>query len=227
MRPMRIGIVTLLILTTAASAADDRVKRAVAWEPEFKSIEARRKRESPAVDAPVFLGSSSFRLWDTAKDLPEIKPFNAGFGGSEIRDTTQSLDRILGDAKPKYAVIYAGDNDINAKRTPRMVRDDFIELVTKLRAKFPGLPIAVLAIKPSGSRVAQLPKQREANKLVREVCEREPNMLFLDAEAEILDAQGKPRPELFKADRLHMSAKGYAIWAKMLREALKTWPAKS
>ena len=226
MRPMRIATATLLLLAAAAAADDDRAKRAAAWEPEFKAVDARRKRESPAADAPVFLGSSSFRLWDTAKDLPEIKPFNAGFGGSEIRDTTHSLDRILGDAKPKYAVVYAGDNDINAKRTPQMVRDDFVELVAKLRAKYPGLPVAVLAIKPSGSRVAQLPQQREANRLVREVCEREPDMLFIDAESEILDDQGKPRPELFKADKLHMSAKGYAIWAKLLRAALKTWPAK-
>jgi lysophospholipase L1-like esterase len=32
----------------------------------------------------------------------------------------------------------------------------------------------------------------------------------------MLDREGKPRPELYVADRLHMNAKGYAIWTSII-----------
>jgi lysophospholipase L1-like esterase len=32
----------------------------------------------------------------------------------------------------------------------------------------------------------------------------------------MLNSEGKPMEELFIADRLHMNAKGYAIWSKII-----------
>jgi lysophospholipase L1-like esterase len=36
----------------------------------------------------------------------------------------------------------------------------------------------------------------------------------------MLDDHGQPRPELFTSDMLHMNAKGYAIWQKVIRPEL-------
>jgi lysophospholipase L1-like esterase len=36
----------------------------------------------------------------------------------------------------------------------------------------------------------------------------------------MLNADGSPIPEIFVEDRLHMNAKGYAIWKKILQPYL-------
>lgn len=36
----------------------------------------------------------------------------------------------------------------------------------------------------------------------------------------MLDAQGKPRPELFRPDGLHMLPAGYALWIAALKPVL-------
>jgi lysophospholipase L1-like esterase len=36
----------------------------------------------------------------------------------------------------------------------------------------------------------------------------------------MLDAQGKPRPELFRKDGLHMNAQGYAVWTEIIKPVL-------
>jgi len=37
----------------------------------------------------------------------------------------------------------------------------------------------------------------------------------------MLGADGRPRPELFRADSLHMTPAGYAIWREALAPVLK------
>ena len=36
----------------------------------------------------------------------------------------------------------------------------------------------------------------------------------------MLDAQGKPRDELFRVDGLHMNAQGYALWTSIIKPIL-------
>jgi lysophospholipase L1-like esterase len=36
----------------------------------------------------------------------------------------------------------------------------------------------------------------------------------------MLDANGKPRPDLFRKDGLHMNAQGYAIWVSIVKPVL-------
>ena len=37
----------------------------------------------------------------------------------------------------------------------------------------------------------------------------------------MLDATGKPRPELFREDMLHMKPEGYALWRKAVAPVLE------
>jgi lysophospholipase L1-like esterase len=36
----------------------------------------------------------------------------------------------------------------------------------------------------------------------------------------MLDAQGKPRKELFRWDGLHMNVEGYAVWTSIIKPVL-------
>lgn len=191
------------------------------WEKEIAGIEKRLKEKPPAKQGVLFAGSSSIRLWNLEKSFPGAGYINVGFGGSEVRDTTQFADRIILPFEPRTIVFYAGDNDIAKGRTPEQVRDDFAALVKTIRGKLPKVKIIFLPVKPSPKRWALYDKQVVANRLVKQFCEAGEGLTYVDIVTPMLGADGKPRPELFVKDELHMSDAGYAIWTSKLVELLK------
>jgi lysophospholipase L1-like esterase len=191
------------------------------WEKEIAGIEARLAKAPPAKGGVVFAGSSSIRLWNLEKSFPGKGYVNVGFGGSEIRDTTHFADRILLPLEPKAIVFYAGDNDIAKKRTPAQLRDDFAGFVKVVHAKLPKTRILYLPVKPSLARWKLYDVQKEANGMIRSLCESDARLAYVDLVPVTLGADGTPRPEFFVKDGLHLSEAGYKAWSEIVRKALE------
>jgi lysophospholipase L1-like esterase len=192
------------------------------WEKEIAAFEAREATNPPPKDAVLFVGSSSIRLWKTlAQDFPELKVINHGFGGSQIEDSVFYADRIVIAHHPKVVVMYAGGNDINAGKTPEQVAADFKTFVGKVQAKLPETRIAYISIAPNPARWSQLDRVKRANELIREFTTRDKRLKFIDVFPHMLGSDGQPLPDIFVADRLHMNEKGYALWKKVVGEALQ------
>jgi len=51
---------------------------------------------------------------------------------------------------------------------------------------------------------------------IRDYAEREGKVDYIDVFTPMLDASGRPRPELFRADSLHLNANGYALWKRVI-----------
>ena len=64
-------------------------------------------------------------------------------------------------------------------------------------------------------------EQREANRLVRESIARGQHMEYVDVFTTMLGRDGRPRPELFVSDSLHMTPAGYTIWRERLRPVVR------
>ena len=183
------------------------------WAADMQRFAAEDAATPPPKDAYVFTGSSSVRMWDTlATDFPGKLVLNRGFGGSQMRDAVHYADQVALRYHPRMILVYAGDNDINAGRTPRQVLHDFRAFVARIRRDLPDTPIAFLAIKPSPSRADQLARQQQANALVKAEAARLHRVGFIDVATPMLGADGQPRPELFIEDRLHMNRAGYELW---------------
>ncbi|MEP6634859.1 MAG: SGNH/GDSL hydrolase family protein, partial [Luteimonas sp.] len=170
----------------------------------------------------VCTASSSVRLWTTlARDFTDVAVLNRGFGGSQVRDAVHYADQIAIHYRPRAIVIYAGDNDIAAGRTPQQVLGDVRAFVARIRRDLPDTPIAYISIKPSPSRVEQIDAQRTANALVKAKLRRLTNVDYIDVSTPMLDATGRPRLELFGPDRLHMNDAGYALWCGIVAQHLQ------
>ena len=61
---------------------------------------------------------------------------------------------------------------------------------------------------------------QKANRLIKNFLASKKNTAFVNVWALMLDKNGKPREELFVADRLHMNDEGYAVWTKKLKPYL-------
>jgi lysophospholipase L1-like esterase len=195
---------------------------AVAAEPAPYESEIRAFEDSDRVDFPqaggvVFVGSSSIRMWrDLQADFPGINVIQRGFGGSQIDQVLYYTPRIVLPYKPNLIVLYAGDNDLTAGRTPEQIFADFKAFVATVRKSLPNTRIAYISIKPSGDRWTLVDKMRATNSLIKNYIAKDPKLSYVDVFTPMLGADGKPREELFQADRLHMSDQGYIIWRDLL-----------
>lgn len=182
------------------------------WEKEIAAFEARDRINPPPRGCIVFVGSSSIRRWTSlAADFPSLPVVNRGFGGSQLADSVNLADRIIFPYQPRQVVIFAGSNDLNAGKPPEIVYGDFVALVTKIRARLPGTRIAFISISTSPSRWAQVEKVKTVNTLAQAYC-RSHDIDFINVFPLMLGPDGRPKPDIFVEDRLHLNAKGYALW---------------
>lgn len=214
----RHAIIVVLALG-AVLAAPARAQQADSgrFEPEIRAFE-RADSASPPPQRPVlFVGSSSIRMWCTlARDFPKLTVLNRGFGGSETSDAIHYADRVIVRYRPRAIVLYEGDNDLAAGKTPAAVASDLRRLFTIIHTRLPGTPIFFLAIKPSPSRASLLGAMRATNALVRQAAARDSLLTYVDVFTPMLDRGGTPNPDLFGADELHMNSTGYALWRAVL-----------
>lgn len=201
-------------------------QRLAKWEKDTTAHAKRLTEKPPAPASIFFVGSSSIVRWNTAKAFPDWKTVNVGFGGSEIRDSTLYAEKLITKYEPKTIVFYAGDNDINNKRTPTQVRDDFQDFTKTIHAKCPHTTIIFVAIKPSVARWALFAKQKEANELVQKFCATDKRLQYFDVVTPMLSNDGPPANDWFVKDGLHLSEKGYELWEAELRKLLKNEPRR-
>jgi lysophospholipase L1-like esterase len=208
----------LLALTLAASALAAPEK----WAKEIDNLTKNDAAHPPARGGVVFVGSSSIVKWTTlAKDFPGVATVNRGFGGSELADSVFYADRLVIPYQPRAVVLYAGDNDLNAGKTPETVLADFQAFCAKVQTALPEARIVFISIKPSPSRWKIHAAMERANALIAAECAKDRRRVFVDVWRPMLDAKGEPRPELFVADKLHMNPQGYALWTPRVASALR------
>ncbi|KLD63234.1 SGNH/GDSL hydrolase family protein [Dyella japonica] len=213
----------LISLLAAASTHADSAPPSH-WQPDIAAFVAADHEHPPAQHGVLFIGSSSIQFWKSlAQDFPGVPVINRGFGGSALPDSTYYADRIVWPYQPRLIVMYAGDNDINDGATPEQVLASFQQFVARAREGVPGVPIVYISIKPSLARLSLWPRMKTANDEIRDWAATQKNVRFVDIAPEMLDAQGKPRPELFRPDGLHMLPAGYALWIATLKPVLAAY----
>jgi lysophospholipase L1-like esterase len=191
------------------------------WESAIAAFEKQDRDKPPPKNAFLFVGSSSIRLWDLSKSFPGMDVINRGFGGSQLADSVHFAPRLVLKHEPRMVLLYAGDNDLASGKTPEQVHADFKDFVKVVHDKLPKTRIAFLSIKPSVARWRLFDKIRKANAPIEAECKADERLVFIDVGKPLLDDDGKPRKEFFVFDGLHLNAKGYEVWAAVVKPYLK------
>jgi lysophospholipase L1-like esterase len=214
----RLALNAVLGLTLSLSfVVPARVTEAEAfekWEKEITAFEQADRSSPPPKGGLLFIGSSTIRLWKTlAQDFPNQSVINRGFGGSQIADSTHFAERIIFPYQPRMILLRAGGNDIHAGKSPELVFSDFRAFVIRVREKLPDVEIAYIALSPSIARWNEKEKGETLNRMIREYSREISGLKYIDSSSISLGSDGKPRPELFVADKLHFSPEGYKLLA--------------
>ena len=211
-----------LVLVLCAAAMGPLAAQESRWESDITAFEKSDTTNIPPEGAILFIGSSSIRMWKTlAEDMTPHAVINRGFGGSQIEDSIHFATRIIFPYSPRAIVLYAGDNDIAAGKTPETVFNDYLRFVGTVRAGLPDVPIYFISIKPSPSRWDMWPDMQAANRMIAHDCALRDGAVFLDCASPMLNADGSANIGLFIEDMLHMNAEGYALWTGVVKEVLE------
>jgi lysophospholipase L1-like esterase len=209
-----LGILTATAQTTSS----------IPFQEEINVFIKKDSIAMPADNSILFVGSSSFNYWkDISNYFPGYPIINRGFGGSSLTDIIHFNQETILKYKPKQIYIYCGENDIAASDTitPQIVFERFKTLYIIIRNHLGSkIPIMYVSIKPSVARWSMEDKFVTANSLIRNFINKQKQTQFLDVHSAMLDTNGEVYKDIFIADKLHMNAKGYAIWQKIIAPTL-------
>ena len=217
---LSITLALLCLVSQNGLAAEKQKHDYNRWEKSIAQFEKQDQIQGIKKKGVLFVGSSSIRLWDLDKYFPDLNAINRGFGGSEIVDSTHFADRIILKHEPKLIFLYAGDNDLSRKRSPEEVASDFQKFVATVHKTLPQTKIVFIAVKPSLSRWKLKDAIVKANQLIADQCADNYLLEYADVWKPMLGTDGKPRPELFKSDGLHLNHEGYLVWKKAVQPFL-------
>ncbi|NBX01806.1 GDSL family lipase [bacterium] len=172
----------------------------------------------------VFLGDSITQGWEQQADLfnKEFGMYNAvhfGVGG----DCTQHvLWRIqngeLDGIQPKVVVLMIGTNNSGiAENSPEEVAAGIKKIIEGIQLKAPQAKIILHAIFPR-AREDEDAKNVAVNHLIQKLADGQ-RVHWLDIRRQFLTPQGELSYEIMP-DLLHLSSKGYQIWADQLKTPL-------
>jgi lysophospholipase L1-like esterase len=172
-----------------------------------------------ATDYPQFLANwnKNFRGWNAA---------NFGWGGDTIQNMLWRLQNgELEGAHPKVIVLLAGTNNIgnvpaSDAKAAGIVRG-IRALINTMREKAPKATIIVMGILPRNDGARPTAVMSSINKINAKIAKLADGktVRYLNINDKLADKDGK----LFEGmtvDRLHLSLKGYQVWADALRPLL-------
>jgi lysophospholipase L1-like esterase len=233
-------VLQVATVAAAAPAAEDPAQPAprtreypwmstAAWKQRH---EANLQRAKEGKADLLFLGDSITEGWGNnavwQKHYAPLNALNLGIGG----DTTQNvLWRIMNGEidglAPKAAVVMIGTNNFGLHGDkPDDVARGVAAVVAALRTKLPGTKILLLGIFPRDAQPnAPIRKSLQAVNAQIAKLDNGKTVRFLDIGAKFCDEKGA-LPKDVMPDALHLSEKGYGIWAEAMDPLLKTLMGK-
>lgn len=221
----------VLLLATATQAQETKtqndaikpVPRAGGWMKRHESMNSRVEKGDVAL---VFIGDSITQGWEGsgknvwAKFYGKRNAVNLGIGGDRTQHVIWRLDNgNLKGIAPKAAVIMIGTNN-SGSNTPEEIAAGVTAIVRQLQDKTPKTKILLLATFPRGATPADPKRQvnEKSNAIVAKLASDE-NVSYLDIGPKFLGEDGSLSKEIMP-DLLHLSEKGYTIWAESIEAEL-------
>ncbi len=164
-------------------------------------------------------GGGAKKVWE--KHYGNRKAANFGIGGDRTQHLLWRIDNGNFDGiKPKLVVLMIGTNNSNSDK-PEMIADGVKAILDRLAKKVPDTKVLVLGIFPRGKDNDD--RLRKVNAAATEIFKKaadDKRVFFLDIGAKFLKEDGTLEKEIMP-DLLHLSGKGYEIWAESIEAKVK------
>jgi len=221
-----LGSVCLPPFLSAHSADEAAPRPDGGWKDRQKLLNERAAQAGDKAKV-IFIGDSITQGWESdgkevwAKYYSHRNAVNLGIGGDRTQHVLWRLENgNIDGLKPKAAVLMIGTNNSNGEdNTPGQIAGGIAAIVKKLRATLPDTKILLLAIFPRNENyTAQRGKLAMINQVIRRQAD-DKNVFWVDFGHKFLNDDGT-LPGALMPDYLHLSKKGYEIWAEAIEDQL-------
>ena len=198
------------------------------FEKDIEAFLVADKQAPPQKGQILFIGSSIFRLWkNLSQQMAPLPVFNRAFGGSRTADILYYMDKVVLPYEPKIIVYYCGSNDINADIKPDDIAANFREFTQRVHARLPQTKIFYVSINRAPQKMDRWDWVDDANRQIKEFCEKDKQLGFIDVNPALFDREGKPRLELYLPDKLHFLEPAYDEFTKIIKPVIEqAWKKK-
>lgn len=184
---------------------------------------AHRAEDQHAI---VFVGDSITQGWHTLKkDFADlgVKVVNRGIGGDTTPNLVYRLQDDVLSLHPRALVILIGTNDLGEHTSPKQIADNCAELLERIRAAYPTIPIAWCRVMPRRGDDTYPERIHELNARLEKLVASDPKITLCDTFTPLAQPDGTSIPEDFVPDRLHLNAAGYTVWHAALLPIITGW----
>ena len=154
-----------------------------------------------------------------AKQFEPLKAANFGIGGDRTQHVLWRLQNgELDGIQPKVLMLMIGTNNSNGKdNTAEEIADGIKAIVAEIRNKSPKTKVLLLGVFPRGEKPnAQRDKLKQVNETVAKLDDGGKTVKYLDIGGRFLGQDGIISKDIMP-DFLHLSEKGYQIWADAVK----------
>ena len=246
MKTLKIALICAIFssVVSFATAQDSKkentaikpVPRDKNWEKRHDTFVGIAKRGN--VDL-LFLGDSITDAWGgeghgmggghkifTSKFVP-MKAANFGIGGDRTQHVLWRLQNgELDGIKPKVVQLMIGTNNSNgADNTAEEIAEGVKLIIEEIKKKSPSTKVLLLAVFPRNTgkddavKKIQKDKIDKVNSIISKLDDGGKSVKFLDIGSKFKDASGA-LPKEIMPDQLHLSEKGYEIWANAVESVI-------
>jgi lysophospholipase L1-like esterase len=216
----------LIVVALISSGLSAYAQKAV-WDSTYRPATFSIKREqfktykSSNKDL-VFLGNSITANTDWQELLQSDEVKNRGISGDITYGILERLKDIT-DTKPSKIFLLIGINDISRNIPDEQILKNYAKIVSRIRSESPGTKIYLHTLMPVNYTFEKFKNHYGkdehilfVNEGIRKMADQK-MVYVIDLYPHFLDENNRMKVELTH-DGLHLTAAGYQVWAKLLRE---------
>jgi lysophospholipase L1-like esterase len=167
----------------------------------------------------VFIGDSLTEWFDWQRRFPEYQVTNLGISGEPIEGLLARRKRIRAQVNnPDFIFLMTGINNIAMEQYA--IDGPFREIVRDFAAWYKKATLVVQSLLPVMLVWVSNNAIKNTNRLLAQIA-REHHAEYLDVYNLFVDPQGNPKSEYLQDDGIHLSGKGYEVWADEVERFLK------
>jgi len=166
----------------------------------------------------LFIGHSLIEFFDWQKRFPAHKVANLGVAGEMVEGLLRRIGSITGKHDSADLIfIMSGLNDVAMEEVGFF--DSYREIIVRLKSSYPDARIYINSLLPTSVDFISNISIWDINGSLKELAD-ESGTEYLDIYRDFTHADGRVIREYLLSDGVHLSDKGYEVWAGVLEEVI-------